>query len=71
MSTPNSNSQLPSHLAVWKLEVWQMSLLWVFCLLPFTFLGAAGTTVDIASAKLTLAMKHYANPPTAKFPWDR
>jgi hypothetical protein len=48
-----------------------MSLLWVFCLLPFTFLGAAGTTVDIASAKLTLAMKRYAKPPTAKFPWDR
>ena len=22
-------------------------------------------------AKLTLAMKRYANPPTAKFPWDR
>ena len=26
-----------------------MSLLWVFCLLPFSFLGAAGTTIDIAS----------------------
>jgi len=24
-----------------------------------------------AGAKLTLAMKRYANPPTAKFPWDR
>jgi hypothetical protein len=24
-----------------------------------------------AGATLTLAMKRYANPPTAKFPWDR
>jgi hypothetical protein len=24
-----------------------------------------------AGAKVTLAMKRYANPPTAKFPWDR
>jgi hypothetical protein len=24
-----------------------------------------------AGAKLTLEMKRYANPPTAKFPWDR
>jgi len=24
-----------------------------------------------AGAKVTLVMKRYANPPTAKFPWDR
>ena len=31
-------------------------------------------TVQLApgvGAKLTLAMKRFANPPTAKFPWDR
>ena len=39
-----------------------------------TPINARDFTVQLApgaGAKLTLAMKRYANPPTAKFPWDR
>lgn len=38
-----------------------------------TPIGARDLTVRLApgaGAKLTLAMKRYAYPPTAKFPWD-
>jgi hypothetical protein len=37
-------------------------------------ISARDITVQLApgaGAKLMLAMKRYANPPTAKFPWDR
>ena len=39
-----------------------------------TPINARDFTVQLAPAAgagLTLAMKRYANPPTAKFPWDR
>ena len=39
-----------------------------------TPINARDFTVQLApgaGAKLTLMMKRYANPPTAKFPWDR
>ena len=39
-----------------------------------TAINARDFTVQLApgaGAKLTLAMKRYANPPAAKFPWDR
>jgi hypothetical protein len=39
-----------------------------------TPINARDFTVQLApgaGAKLTLAMKRYANQPTAKFPWDR
>ena len=39
-----------------------------------TPINARDFTVQLApgaGARLTLAMKRYANPPTAKFPWDR
>jgi hypothetical protein len=39
-----------------------------------TAINARDFTVRLApgaGAKLTLAMRRYANPPTAKFPWER
>ena len=39
-----------------------------------TAINARDFTVQLApgaGAKLTLAMRRYANPPTAKFPWER
>ena len=41
---------------------------------PTTPINARDFTVRLApgaGATLMLAMKRYANPPTAKFPWDR
>src|SRR4029450_13620871 len=49
MSTPEFQLPTPKPSGCLGVGGWQMSLLWVFCLLPFTFLGAAGTTIDIAS----------------------